>query len=253
MDINKKGLNFQNLVGTIQRVHIELASNASKAVNISLTIRNWLIGCYISEYKLSGADRAKYGEQLLAELAKQLRNISNCNRRQLYRFLRFFRFYPQIVGSLTPQFKKYLPKNLGDRKVGVVTPQLQPSGDIILQHLSYTHFDQLVDIDDETKRLFYEVECIQNNWSVRELKRQISSLYYERSGLSLNKNKLSAIVDSGAEQTGYKLTIRDPYVFEFLGLKPKEVMSENHLEDQLIEKIQDFLLEMGHGFCFESR
>ena len=74
-----------------------------------------------------------------------------------------------------------------DRKVGTVNPLLQPPGDMILQHLSYTHFDQLVDIDDETKRLFYEVECIRSNWSVRELKRQIGSLYYERSGLSLNK------------------------------------------------------------------
>ena len=253
MDINEQKLNFQHLVGIIQKVHIELSVNAKKAVNISLTLRNWLIGCYISEYKLSGADRAKYGEQLLTELAKKLRDVSNCNRRQLYRYLRFYRFYPQIVGSLPPQFEKHLPQNLGDRKVGTVNPQLQPPGDMILQHLSYTHFDQLVDIDDETKRLFYEVECLRGNWSVRELKRQISSLYYERSGLSLNKNKLSTLANSGAEQTDYKLAIRDPYVFEFLGLKPKEVMSENHLEDQLLGKIEEFLLEMGHGFCFESR
>lgn len=107
------------------------------------------MACYISEFKLSGADRAKYGEQLLKELAKELRDVSNCNRRQLYRYLRFYRFYPQIVGSLPPQFEKHLPQNFEDRKVGTVNPQLQPSGDMILQHLSYTHFDQLVDIDDE--------------------------------------------------------------------------------------------------------
>jgi hypothetical protein len=69
-------------------------------VNISLTLRNWLIGRYISEYKLSGAVWAKYGVQFLAELAKELRDISNCNRRQLYRYLRVYRFYPQVVGSL---------------------------------------------------------------------------------------------------------------------------------------------------------
>ena len=253
MDINEQKLNFQRLVEVIQKVHIELSSNAKKAINISLTLRNWLIGCYLSEYKLSEADRAKYGEQLLAKLAKELRDISNCNQRQLYRYLRFYRFYPQIVGSLPPQFEKHLPQTLECRKVGTVSPQLQASGDILLQHLSYSHIDQLVDIDDETKRLFYEVECIRSNWSVRELKRQVGSLYYERSGLSLNKNKLSSLVDSVAERSDYKLAIRDPYVFEFLGLKPKEVMSENHLEDQLIGKIQEFLLEMGHGFCFESR
>jgi len=253
MDINEHKLNFQGLVGIIQKVHIDLSTNARKAVNISLTLRNWLIGCYISEYKLSGADRAKYGEQLLAELAKKLRDVSNCNRRQLYRYLRFYRFYPQIVGSLPPQFEKHLPQNLEDRKVGTVSPQLHPSGNMLLQHLSYSHIDQLVNIEDETKRLFYEVESIRSNWSVRELKRQIGSLYYERSGLSLNKNKLSSLVDSAAEQADYKLAIRDPYVFEFLGLKPKEVMSENHLENQLLGKIQEFLLELGPGFCFESR
>jgi len=253
MDINVQELNFQRLVGIIHKVHQELSSNAGKAVNISLTLRNWLIGCYISEYRLCGADRAKYGERLLVELAKELQNISNCNRRQLYRYLRFYRFYPQIVGSLPPQFKKHLPQILDDRKVGTASPQLQPSGDMLLQHLSYSHIDLLVDIDEETKRTFYEVECIRGNWSVRELKRQIGSLYYERSGLSFNKNELSSLANNHAEKNDYKLAIRDPYVFEFLGLKPKEVMSESHLENQLLEKIQEFLLEMGHGFCFESR
>ncbi len=253
MDINERELNFQHLVGIIYKVHQELSSNASKAVNVSLTLRNWLIGCYISEYKLCGADRAKYGEQLLTELAKKLNNLSNCNRRQLYRYLRFYRFYPQIVGSLPPQFRKHLPQNVDEQKMGTVSPQIHSSGEILLQNLSYSHIDLLVDIDDGIKRIFYEVECIQSHWSVRELKRQLGSLYYERSGLSLDKKKLYSLISSCAEKKDYKLAIRDPYVFEFLGLKPREVMSESHLEDQLIEKIQEFLLEMGHGFCFESR
>ncbi|MCK5229931.1 MAG: DUF1016 family protein, partial [Desulfobulbaceae bacterium] len=119
--------------------------------------------------------------------------------------------------------------------------------------LSYSHIDLLVDIDDDIKRLFYEVECIRGNWSVRELKRQIGSLYYERSGLSKDKKKLAELAQSEAEAAEPKLVIRDPYIFEFLGLKPKEVMSESHLEDQLLDKLQEFLLEMGHGFCFEAR
>ena len=110
-----------------------------------------------------------------------------------------------------------------------------------------------MDIDDDIKRLFYEVECIRGNWSVRELKRQIGSLYYERSGLSKDKKKLAELAQSEAEAAEPKLVIRDPYIFEFLGLKPKEVMSESHLEDQLLDKLQEFLLEMGHGFCFEAR
>lgn len=108
-------------------------------------------------------------------------------------------------------------------------------------------------IDDETKRTLYELECIRGNWSVRELKRQINSLYYERSALSLDKEKLSTLANQTAEQDKPGLDVRDPYVFEFLGLKAKEVMGESHLEDELLDKIQEFLLELGHGFCFEAR
>jgi predicted nuclease of restriction endonuclease-like (RecB) superfamily len=114
-------------------------------------------------------------------------------------------------------------------------------------------FKQLTDVDDDTKRTFYEIECIRGNWSVRELMRQINSLYYERSGLSKNKKKLAELVRNGAEVAEPKLAIRDPYIFEFMGLKPPEVMSETHLEDQILEKLQEFLLELGHGFCFEAR
>ena len=112
---------------------------------------------------------------------------------------------------------------------------------------------QLVAINDDTKRAFYEVECIRGGWSVRELKRQIGSLYYERSGLSRDKKKLAELANRTAEKSEPHLNIRDPYVFEFLGLKPKEVMSESHLEAQLLDKLQDFLLELGNGFCFEAR
>jgi predicted nuclease of restriction endonuclease-like (RecB) superfamily len=119
--------------------------------------------------------------------------------------------------------------------------------------LSFTHFVELIVIEDDTKRAFYEVECLRGNWSVRELKRQIASLYYERSGLSVDKKRLAELAAAGAEVASPALTIRDPYVFEFLGLKPQEVMGESHLEDQLLDRLQDFLLELGHGFCFEAR
>lgn len=121
-----------------------------------------------------------------------------------------------------------------------------------MARLSYSHFDLLVDIDDDTKRSFYEIECLRGNWSVRELKRQIGSLYYERSGLSHDKLKLAELAQQGAEPQAL-FNIRDPYIFEFLGLKPAEVMSESQLEEQLLGKLQEFLLELGHGFCFEAR
>lgn len=256
MDANRQEWNFEKLVGTILQVHEEMAVQAGKAVNLSLTVRNWLIGCYIAEYELCGADRARYGDNLLTELAKRLTelNVSNCHRRQLYRYLRFYRLYPEIVGTVSAQLKKLLPLGMQrPEKVGTAPPQLRIPPDKIIHRLSYSHLELIVDLDDDLERAFYEIECIRGNWSVRELKRQVSSLYFERSGLSKDKEQLAVLAQAGAETSEPKLAIRDPYIFEFLGLKPRDVMSESHLEDQLLDKLQDFLLELGHGFCFEAR
>lgn len=248
---------FERLVESIHAVHAEAAAQASRAVNVSLTLRNWLIGCYIAEYELRGKDRAAYGEGLLDSLAAELAglNISNSNRRHLYRYLRFYRTYPAIVAALSPQFRSLLPIgiSLEESKVGTAYPQSPPSAEALLNRLSYSHLELIVDQDDELKRVFYASESIRGNWSVRELKRQIASFYYERTALSKNKPKLAALTQAEAEATGPALAIRDPYIFEFLGLKPREVMSESHLEEQLLDHLQEFLLELGHGFCFEAR
>jgi predicted nuclease of restriction endonuclease-like (RecB) superfamily len=255
IDTDKHEWNFEKLVEVIRQVHEELAAQAGRAVNISLTMRNWLIGAYISEYELSGADRASYGENLLSELSQELRKheISNSGRRQLYNYLGFYRSYPQIVRTVPAQSRHLLPATIVREKVRTASAQLAIDPEKLLSSLSYSHFEQLIALDDDLKRVFYEIECIRGNWSVRELKRQIGSLYYERSGLSKNKKKLAALAQEGVEAADPKLAIRDPYIFEFLGLKPREVMSESHLEDQLLDKLQDFLLELGHGFCFEAR
>jgi len=218
-----------------------------------LTLRNWLIGGYIAEYELHGADRAAYGERILLELASRLSDISNCNRRQLYRYLRFYQLYPHIVGALPPPLQRLLPNSALAEKVGTLSPQSTTQAQTLLGRLSYSHIEQLVDIEDDTKRTFYELECLRGNWSVRELKRQIASLYYERSGLSRDQIAMSDLVHQSAERQSAAINIRDPYVFEFLGLKAQEVMSESHLEAELIGKIEVFLLELGHGFCFEAR
>ncbi len=158
------------------------------------------------------------------------------------------------MGTLSAQWRKRLSANLNAvEKVGTASPQFHTPPERIIQRRSFSHLELIVDLDDVLKRAFYEIECIRGNWSVRELKRQIGSLYYERSGLSKDKEKLAAMAQEGAEAADPKLAIRDPYIFEFLGLKPKEVMSESHLEEQLLDKLQDFLLELGHGFCFEAR
>ncbi len=246
---------FEQLVAAIAQVHTELAAQASRAVNTSLTLRNWLIGCYISEYELNGSDRAAYGDKVLSALAGRLHDVSNCNRRQLYDYLRFYRTYPQIVRTLSAQLHPLIPLSKLDQFEKVPSPsaQLELASDTLVSRLSYSMFKLLVALDDVTKRTFYEMECIQGNWSVRELKRQIHSLYYERSGLSRDKQKLSKLAHQQAERQTPQLDIRDPYLFEFLGLKSKEVMGESQLEDLLIDKLEDFLLELGHGFCFEAR
>jgi len=134
--------------------------------------------------------------------------------------------------------------------VATVTPL---SGKLILERLSYSHIELLLEIDEPLKRAFYETECIKGNWSVRELKRQIGSLYFERSGLSKDKEKLSRLANEQALQAEPQHVIRDPYVFDFLDIRASEVLPESDLEAALIEKLQSFLLELGHGFCFEAR
>ena len=123
----------------------------------------------------------------------------------------------------------------------------------LLQKISFSHFVELLRLDDPLQRAFYEIECIKSGWSVRELKRQIGSLLYERLGLSTDKEKLLRLTSEETKDTLPADLIKDPYIFEFLGLTPKEAFRENDLETALLDNLQDFLLELGAGFCFEDR
>jgi len=261
-----KELTFEQLVFSIRQVHDQLAAHAGKAVNISLTLRNWAIGYYIQEYEQNGADRAAYGKELFTKLSEKLKvhNMAIYHPRELRRCRAFYVAYPQIRGTVSPQFEQLMPPEIRKSLVsksseapsairGTVSPELEISTEKLTRNLSFSHFAELIPIDDSLKRAFYEIECIRGNWSVRELKRQIASLYYERSGLSKDKKKLAELVQSDTKPAEAKISIRDPYIFEFLGLKSKEVMSESSLEDQLLDKLQEFILELGHGFCFEAR
>ena len=257
---------FESLVSSIVQIHRQAQIYATKAVNVGLTLRNWLIGRQIEVYERQGADRATYGDKLMDTLAARLKNQGweRCDRRELYRFRHFYLTYPGIVESLTPQslmlpelqpLMALLPQSsasIGEtlspesRIVETATPQL-------IHRLSFTHLAELIQLSDDTQRRFYEIECIRGNWSVRELRRQIASLYYERSGLSKDKAQLSAMTHAQAETLQPAMVIRDPYIFEFVGLRSRDVMGESDLEDALLDRLQDFLLEMGHGFCFEAR
>ena len=246
---DETGLTMDRLVEALSRTHQYFSGQASKAVNIALTLRNWMMGCFIQEYEQYGADRAQYGEQLLARLAQTLeqKGLARVSERELRRFRQFYRTYPAIRQSLTAELQQALPP-LRIRESATT----ESAGPDLLEKLSFTHLAELIQIDDAEKRAFYETECLRGVWSVRELKRQIASLYYERSALSTDKAKLAALTQAAASPAP-TFPIRDPYVFEFLGLKPMEVMGESHLEDQLLDHLQTFLLELGHGFCFEAR
>lgn len=255
-------IDFDKLVSTVRDIHNQLSRQAVKAVNISLTVRNWLIGYYIREYEQHGADRAKYGERILQRLSESLPQDATFSYRSLKLYRQFYECYQQIGQSVIAYLKQtrigqpllaQLPAMSPSEDMQSVSLKLTIPSERLLVSLSFTHFVELLKFDDPLKRAFYEIECIRGNWSVRELKRQIGSLYYERSGLSENKKKLAELAQSGAEQAEPKLAIRDPYVFEFLGIKPREIMGESDLEDALLDKLQDFLLELGHGFCFEAR
>ena len=257
--MSTQAFDFAHLVAAIQQTHVVLADQAAKAVNISLTLRNWFIGQHIAEFELQGADRARYGDKLLSELAQALREqaVSNVGKRQLYGYLAFYRAYPQIVRTASAQSAQTLLPNAAVNKVRTASapsqalPAIDP--DTLITRLSYSHFEQLVELEDPMQRVFYEVEALRGNWSVRELKRQIATQYYQRTGLSTDKAAIADLAHAKAEQATPQHIIRDPYVFEFLGLKPQEAVTEGQLEDALLDKLQAFLLELGHGFCFEAR
>lgn len=250
---------FVGLVAAIGHAHAVLVQQAAKAVNTSLTLRNWFIGFYIAEFELGGEDRAAYGGQLIPALTSALeaQGISSVGRRQLYAYLAFYRAYPQIVRTASAQSANLLPTEDTEEKVRALSAlsnaEASIDPDTLLARLSYSHFEQLADIVDILKRRFYEIEALRGNWSVRELKRQIDTQYFERSALSNDKDLASRRAQATAESQNTQLVIRDPYVFEFLGLKASEVVSEGDLEDALLDKLQAFLLELGHGFCFEAR
>ncbi len=258
-------MDFKYLIDSIQQTHTALVESTNRAINTNLTIRNWLIGFYIAEFEQKGEDRAKYGEKLLQKLAESLKQNS-FSFRNLQLFRQFYNVYPQIMQSVIAQFS-----NSNDSTLISIKNQLLKIGkssiiqfkderdvvgislDTLISKLSFTHLVQLFSINNLPKRSFYEIECIKGSWSVAELKRQINSLYFERSGLSQNPGKLSGLVATRAKTMKPADIVKSVFVFEFLGLKSKEVVEESDLETALLNNLQEFMLELGHGFCLEAR
>ncbi|MSP53866.1 MAG: DUF1016 family protein [Gammaproteobacteria bacterium] len=254
-------MNLTEVAHILKEVNTQTVGYAAKAINRAVTIRSWVYGYYIQEYELNGEDKAKYGEKVMASLSEMLVNlgVEACSIRQLQICRQFYDIYPLIGQALTDQFGTMLPKGLPEKIAQTASARSQAMNELVvpadnlLNSLSFSHFVELLKLDTPLKRTFYEVECIKGGWAVKELRRQINSLYYERSALSTNKQKLSDLTHTASEVYQPSSIIRDPYVFEFLGIKPHEVILENKLSDALLDKLQNFLLELGKGFCFEAR
>lgn len=242
--------NFKLLVDNISSIHTSLQQQAASAVNQSLTIRNWLIGHYIVEYEQNGEDRAEYGSMLEKHLARNI-DQKGLSERNLKLFKQFYLTYPQI-GQTLSDFSHSLPAPISIMQtVSAQSSKLQVPPDKILKKLSFSHLTELLKVHDTLKRTFYEIECIKGTWSVRELKRQIGSLYYERSGLSAKPEKLSEIVQERTTPQSPIDIIKNVYAFEFLEIRAQDAVEESDLEAALLNNLQAFIIELGNGFCFE--
>lgn len=260
---------FDDLTKIIQDTHDAAQTSAVKAINRMQTMRNWLIGYYIVEFEQHGKDRAEYGAQLLKKLEERV-NRKGLNVTALKSMRKFYLWYPQMAENINGQICTTLSCNLIEQKSSTVSNLLQTigtenveisstashlfetSGVILVSKLSFSHIREIMQVDDPLARYFYEQECIKCTWSVRELRRQISTNLYVRAGISSNPEKMLSLPSLQGHDNN-ELQIRQPFTFEFLGLKASEVVDEKDIENALIDHLQDFLLELGKGFCFESR
>ena len=215
-------LNNETLVNEIASIITNARNNVAKQVNNELLNAYWNIGRVIVEDELKN-NRGEYGKKQLLAISKNLTNKfgKGFSQSNLYNMKMFYTKYP-IFQSVTGK-------------------------------LSWTHYCELLYISDDDKRSFYEKEAINANWSVRELKRQISSSLFERLLLSngeTNKKKVLELALKGNEIAKPEDIVKDPYVFEFLGLPENKPMMESDLEEALVRQIEKFLLELGKGFMF---
>ena len=256
------------LANEIKAINESLQQSAAKAINKHVTARNWLIGYCIVNYEQHGEDRAAYGERTLQALAEKI-GQDGLSYSNLKSYRQFYLAFPELSASVSGflvsenrigqpvvgQFQ--LPINEINTIGQPVAAQLKSeeliSPEDVFSSLSYSHLAQLMSITDPVEKAFYEIQSIKGVWSKRELKRQIDSNLYLRTGLSRNKDLSVEKANVGAEKTDIRDVIRSPYTFEFLGLKSKEVVEESDLESALMDHLQDFMLELGNGFCFEAR
>lgn len=224
---------FDGLVAHIQQTQDVLQNNARLVINRHVTAKAWLTGYYIVEYEQKGADRAKYGEQLLKSLSERLgKKKYSVTTLKIYR--QFYQVYShldkEVAGFLLSQSQ--IGQSVTDQFGGVaVSNKIAPlavKSNLLFNKLSFTHLVAILPITDPLERAFYETMAIRGTWSVRELQRQIDSNYYFRSGWSQKSEALAKLVDGKAETDTLALDIKSPFTFEFLGLQACLLSQEYH-------------------------
>ena len=214
---------FQQTYERIRAILSEARSRAYRAINTAMVTAYWEIGRAIVEQEQQGQHRAEYGRGLLKELSRRLSAEfgRGFDRSTLQHMRAFYLTYP-ICDALRPE-------------------------------LSWTHYRILLRVEKPEARAFYETEAVNARWSTRELERQIHSLLFERLALSRDREDVLALAQKGHEIQQPGDLIKDPYVLEFTGLTQSERCLESDLEQALIDKLREFLLELGKGFAFMSR
>lgn len=212
-----------NIITEIRAIIDSSQISAVRAIDRERVIMYWNIGRRIFEEEQHGNDRAVYGERLIGYLSDQLQPQfgSGFSARNLNHFRQFYRKFP-IVPAVRAQ-------------------------------LSWTHYKILLNINNEEKLEFYKYESIKNNWTARQMERQIGSQLFERLLLSTDKESVLSIARNEKQPIDAKEIIKDPMVLEFLGLKPEAAYYEKDLENALITHLQEFMLELGNGFSFVAR
>lgn len=239
--------NYQSLYDDACGIIEEARVRAYKAVNVSLTLRNWHLGERIAKDELDGVERAEYGKGIIKELAKALtaKYGKGFDFSSLYQYVRFYKMYPEILDAVSPK----------SEKLDAVSPKSEIGDAVRPQLLPWTHYRELIRVENAEARAWYEQEALREVWSTRTLHRNIASQYYFRLLQSAHKEK---VVDEMHQLTASmqddKLEfIKNPVVAEFLGLQSNPDFTETELEGSIISHLQKFIMEMGKGFAFVAR
>ncbi len=227
--------------------------SAARTVNTCMTVAYWEIGRRIIQWEQSGKSRAGYGDYLMDRLSADLSASygRGFSRRAVYQMRAFYLAYPAIVQTPSAQLPA-TAKLPPDADTHMVQSPIAPLPSSRFP-LTWNHYVRLLAIKDESARKFYEKQAVRGGWSIRQLDRQINSIYYER--IALSKNKAAMLIKGQRPTTDDTVTpeeeIKDPFVLEFLGIKDE--YSETQLEEALIRHLESFLLELGDDFAFLGR